>query len=66
MTVRKITIRTGAGQLVNLYPEGGADVETHVKGIGWVLDNDIPEEVFRAAVLDALAIVQHAADYATA
>ncbi len=48
--VHRIIVDLERGRRAILYPEGGMDLECHVKGFGWCLDNDaeVPDAVVLA------------------
>jgi hypothetical protein len=40
MKLKRVTINVDFDRRIQLYPEGGMDLECYVKGPGWVVDND--------------------------
>lgn len=68
MNIRRIIIATQENRRVILYPEGGLEMEQHVAGIGWVIDNDAgfvnaSEDELGNLLRDAMAIVGNSAEY---
>ena len=63
MQLQRITISVDHGRRVVLYPQGGWNLEAHVEGIGWVLDNDadVADELLADLLLQARNITADAA-----
>lgn len=55
----QILLRIDDIRRIRVYKEGGLDLETHVKGIGWVLDNeaDIADHVIDSYIFEARKIL---------